>query len=156
MIINNVSFHIHFKNKLLYLGKSIPYVMDVKNEKELAKAIKNNQNEITIKGDLAEKTMKIKATGKVAWVIAIGAVGVATIIALKSPAIVTGGPTALVSIGGIATTSAGAAIAIWGVSTTVTAISICVAGGNVTVLKKLYEGYNIVSKGNGFVKLKKI
>lgn len=129
--------------------------MDVRNEKELANAIKNNKNEITIKGDLARKTVTIKSTGKVAWVIAIGAVGFAFIIALKTPIIVAGGPTALAPLGAIATTSASAAVAIWGVSTTVAAISICVAGGSVATLKKLYEDYNIVSKGDGFVKLRK-
>ena len=129
--------------------------MDVRNEKELASAVKSNQNEITIKGDLAEKTIKIKATGKAAWLVAFGAVVVAVIIALKTPIIVAGGPTAFASLGAIATTSASAAVAIWGVSTTVTAISICVSGGSTAILKKLYDGYNIVSKGDGFVKLRK-
>lgn len=129
--------------------------MDVKNEKELANAVKSNQNEITIKGDLAKKTIEIKSTGKVAWLIAFGAVGVAVIVALKIPIVVAGGPTAFASLGAIATTSAGAAVAIWGVSTTVAAISICVAGGSTAILKKLYDGYNIVSKGDGFVKLRK-
>ncbi|WP_317341109.1 hypothetical protein [Phocaeicola coprocola] len=129
--------------------------MDVRNEKELASAVKSNQNEITIKGDLAEKTIKIKATGKVAWLVASGAVGVAVIIALKTPIVIAGGPHAVASLGAIATTSAGATVAIWGISTTVAAISICVAGGSAVTLKKLYEGYNIVSKGDGFVKLRK-
>lgn len=129
--------------------------MNVRTEKELASAVKSNQNEITIRGDLAKKTIKIKATGNVAWIIAFGAVGVAVIIALKTPVVATGGPSALASLGAIATTSAGAAVAVWGLSTTVAAISICVAGGSVAILKKIYEDYNIVSKGDGFVKLRK-
>lgn len=129
--------------------------MEVNNEKDLANAIKRNQNEITIVGDLSKKIIKIKATGKIAWVIAIGAVSVAVIAALKTPIIAAGGPPALAVDGIVATTSAGAAVSIWGVATTVAAISICVAGGSVSILKKLYEGYNIVSKGDGYVKLQK-
>ena len=49
----------------------------VTTEKELADAIKDNEDTITIEGDLAKKTLRIKATGKVAWVIAFEAIGVA-------------------------------------------------------------------------------
>lgn len=49
----------------------------VTTEEELSKAIINNQDTIEIEGDLAQKSIKIKATGKVAWAIAIGAVTIA-------------------------------------------------------------------------------
>lgn len=49
----------------------------VTTEEELAKAIADNKDTIEIEGDLAQKSIKIKATGKVAWAIAIGAVTVA-------------------------------------------------------------------------------
>ena len=47
------------------------------NEKELTEAINNGSSEIEIEGDLANKVIRIKATGKVAWAVAIGAIIVA-------------------------------------------------------------------------------
>lgn len=41
-------------------------MVSVKTEKELATAIENEQDTIEIVGDLANKTVKIKATGTVA------------------------------------------------------------------------------------------
>lgn len=130
-------------------------IMKVNNERDLANAIKNNQDEIIIEGDLSKKVIRIVTTGKVSWVIAIGAVSVAVIVALKTPVIAAGGAPALAMEGIIATTSAGAAVSIWGITTTIAAISICVAGGSISILKKLYGGYKIVSKRDGYVKLKK-
>ena len=51
--------------------------MAINNEKDLGKAINDNQPYIEIEGDLVNKVMRIKATGKAAWIIAIGAVTVA-------------------------------------------------------------------------------
>lgn len=51
--------------------------MKVNNEKELGVAVYNKEDTIEIEGDLAKKTFKIKATGKVAWGICIGAIVVA-------------------------------------------------------------------------------
>lgn len=51
--------------------------------------MKSKQNEITIGGEL-KKTIRIKGTGAVAW--AVGAIGVAVIVALKTPT--AGGPQA--------------------------------------------------------------
>ena len=36
---------------------------------------KNNEETIEIKGDLAKKTFKLRAAGKVAWGVCIGAIG---------------------------------------------------------------------------------
>ena len=85
--------------------------MSVKNEKELAQAIKNGDDYIEVEGDLAKKTLKIKATGKVAWAIAIGGIGVATVAILTLPAttVATGGVGVLAK--GFVTTGAGATAA---------------------------------------------
>lgn len=53
--------------------------MKVKNAKELGTAVHNEEPTIEIEGDLAKKTFKIKATGKIAWCVCIGAIGVAII-----------------------------------------------------------------------------
>ena len=44
---------------------------------ELGKALKEERDEICIEGDLAQKVVKIYATGKVSWFIAVGAISVA-------------------------------------------------------------------------------
>lgn len=129
--------------------------MRVNNEKDLANAINNNQDEIIIEGDLSKKIIRIKTTGKVSWLVAVGTVSVAVILVLKTPIVLAGGTPALAVEGIVATTSAGAAVSIWGVTTTVFAVSLCVAGGSVSVLRKLYGGYNIVLKRDGYIKLKK-
>ncbi|MGI0439916.1 hypothetical protein ACRE1S_05235 [Helicobacter himalayensis] len=46
----------------------------VSDEAGLKEAIASNQSSIEIEGNLAQKVVRIKATGAVAWVIAVGAV----------------------------------------------------------------------------------
>lgn len=53
--------------------------MQVKKEEELAKAINDNKNYMEIEGDLANNIFKIKATGNVTWVIALGSIGLAAV-----------------------------------------------------------------------------
>ncbi|MGJ0475732.1 hypothetical protein ACR6AP_13690 [Klebsiella variicola] len=123
----------------------------VTTEKELAHAIKENEDTITIEGDLAKKTLRIKATGKVAWVIAFGAIGVAVYSIMVT--IGTGGASAPAT-GVTAAFTGGAAISILGASTTATAISIAVAAGGVGVLTKL-RSYRIVEKSDNHLVLTK-
>ncbi|BCD46571.1 hypothetical protein NHP194003_07240 [Helicobacter suis] len=52
--------------------------------KKLARAVEEGRDTIEIEEDLATKTIKIKATGKVAWAVAIGAIGVALAALLAS------------------------------------------------------------------------
>ena len=49
----------------------------VKTQEELDEAMQSHQDSIIIEGDLAQKDIRIKATGKTAWIIAIGALLVA-------------------------------------------------------------------------------
>ena len=103
-------------------------------EKDLGNALKNNQDTIVIEGDLAEKTLKIKATGKVAWAVCIGCIAVAVTLVVVTfgsggAAIPVAGPTAAITLSAAAT--------IWGLPTAITATGIAVAGGGVVALKKL-------------------
>ena len=50
--------------------------MAIINEKDLSEALKNDKDTIEIEGDLADKVIRIKATGSVAWAIAIGSIAV--------------------------------------------------------------------------------
>lgn len=125
--------------------------MKISTNKELGKALKNKEESILIEGDLANKVIRIKATGKLAWGITIAAISTSVAaILLKT------------SSGGIATpitsaalfTSAPAAIAVLGPPAAKSAIVIAVAGGGVGVLHALRK-YEIIEQGAKLLKLKK-
>ncbi|QHP79363.1 hypothetical protein EO763_05080 [Pectobacterium odoriferum] len=123
----------------------------ITTEKELAKALKEEQDTITIEGDLAKKTIKIKATGKIAWAIAFAAIGIAVGAAIATMG--TGGAAAPVT-GTAALVGAGGAVGILGVSTTTSAITIAIAAGGVRALTQLRK-YTIVDKSNSRVVLRR-
>lgn len=116
--------------------------MSISTEKELGEALKNNQDTIEIEGHLTTKVLKIKATGKVSWAIAIGAIGIAVAITLGT--------------GGTAAPVAGAvgigAVSILGVSATTSAVAIAVAAGGIGALNSLRK-YKIASKEGNKIKL---
>lgn len=124
--------------------------MTVRTEKELAEAIKNNENTIEIEGDLKNKTLKIKATGKVAWAIAIGAIAVA-IVGITYPV---PEPTTQTAAKGFAAFTAVGAAAILGAGTATTAVMIAAAAGGVGVLNKL-RSYKIIENTNEKLILKR-
>lgn len=124
--------------------------MAIDNEKDLGDALKNGQDSIEIEGDLGKKVLKIKATGKVAWGIAAGAIGVA-VIAVMYPV---PEPTTQVASKAFAFTAGGSAVAILGAGTAATAISIAVAAGGVAGLNKL-RAYKVISSDNDRVVLRK-
>jgi hypothetical protein len=118
--------------------------MRVRTEEELAKAIENGEDTIEIEGDLKEKTLKIKATGKVAWIIAIGAIGVAVTIVIATGG--TGAPASgIIGVG---------AVSVLGLPAAISAVSIAVAAGGVGVLNKL-RNYRIVKNNDNILILKK-
>ena len=129
--------------KCQYCGSNIEII---RTEKELADAINEGKDTLIIEGDLKKKVLRIKATGTLAWAVAIGAITVAVI------SIITAGPTAGTStIGsGIA---APAAASILGMEATISAISIAVASGGVGVLNKLRK-YDVVNKDKNKIVLK--
>ena len=100
----------------------------VSTEEELGEALKNKEDTIEITGDLAKKTIKLRATGKVAWAIAFAAIGIAAYAAIV--AIPTGGTSAAISA-----FAAPAAVGILGGAATYTAIAIAVAAGGVSALR---------------------
>ena len=114
----------------------------VHNVKDLVNAILNGEIQIEIKGPIKNVVIKIKATGVVAWGVAIGAIGIAAAAVIASPA--TGGVSGVV--GGTA------ALGVTSIATA--AIGIAVAGGGVSVLNKLRE-YDIKEQGTEHVILRK-
>lgn len=129
--------------------------MITNNAQELGQAIENNQNEITVEGDLARKVIRIIATGKVAWVIAFGAVAVAIIAILNMPMAAATGPTGLIAEGVVLSTAAIGAVSTLGVSATVAAVSIGVGARNKSVLSKLRNKYTITKINNSKIILKR-
>jgi len=124
--------------------------MAIDNEKDLGKALKDDQETIEIEGNLKDKVIRIKATGKVAWAIAIGAIGIAVIaIFYTVPE-----PTTQATTKGIAALTGGAAVGILGSGTAISAIGIAVAAGGVAALNKL-RGYKIISNSGDKIVLKK-
>lgn len=123
----------------------------VTTEKELARAIKEGQDTIVIEGDLAKKTIRIKATGKVAWAVAIGAIGIAVYSVMVTAG--SGGASTPVT-GTSAALAGGSAVAILGGPATVTAISVAVAAGGVGGLKTL-RSYKITENTGNRVVLTK-
>ncbi|CAD0263484.1 hypothetical protein MOQ67_15090 [Pseudomonas sp. LY-1] len=126
--------------------------MSVTTEKELADAVNRNEDTIVIEGDLAKKTIRIKATGTVAWAVAIGSI-----------CIVFYGVIATVGTGGVATPVAGfaavagsgGALSVLGAAATSAAISMAVSVRSLSVLKKLRGNYKIVSESDNKVTLKR-
>lgn len=112
----------------------------VYNEKELGKAIKENENYIEVTGDLAKKTFRIKAISKGAWAVAISSIAVAVTAILIT--IGTGGAaapaSAPVTVAGLtpAAVALGAS-GISGIAVAQTAVMIAVAGGGIGTLNKL-------------------
>lgn len=124
---------------------------------ELGNAIKNGEDEIIILGDLSAKVIKIKATGKVAWILAYSAVSVAITAVLTSPSLLLGaaGLVAEGTLVSLASTLATSAVAVWGLGTTVQAIAIGVGAKNTKVLRKLKDNYEIVQNGSSQVIIRK-
>lgn len=116
------------------------------NEKELSSAIKEGADEIEIEGDLANKVIRIKATGKVAWAVAIGAIAVAIVSLVAVP--VSGGSSAVANLA-----TAPVVFSVLGTAS-VPAITLAAVSGGVAVLNKL-RGYKIIEKSDSYVLLRK-
>lgn len=104
---------------------------------KLGKALKKDEDTIIIEGVLINIVIRIKATGKIAWAVAIGSIAVSVVAVLATPA--TGGTsnaahlvTAPVAMGILGSAATGAA-------------AIAVAAGGVGALNKLRK-YQIVEQ----------
>lgn len=56
-----------------------------KDSKELAKAIKNGEDSIIVEGDLKNKVIRIKLTGKLAWSVCAVSLGEAIMFYMATP-----------------------------------------------------------------------
>jgi hypothetical protein len=126
--------------------------MSVTTEAELADAVNRNEDTIIIEGDLAKRTVRIKATGSVAWVVAIGSIGIVFYGVVAT--LGTGGAAAPIATVGFAAGSA-AAISVLGAAATTAAISMAVSVRSLSVLKKLRGNYKIAINSGDKVTLKR-
>ena len=126
-----------------------------KTPEELAKAMKSNADEIIIEGDLKNKVIRIKATGKVAWGVCAASLAVAITLYITTPATtvvatpVAGGAQAVT-----ATFVSTGAAAVLG-SAVLPAIAIGVSSGGIGGLVKLRDKYKITAKNDKYIKLKR-
>ena len=136
----------------------------VKTSKELGEAIKSNEDYIYVEGDLKNKVIRIKATGKIAWASAAGSLAAAITLYLTLPATlatstVAGGPVGT-AVGGAISFTGGAitttivATAL-GVKAAAVAIAIGVACGGIGGVITLRDKYIIVNKGEDGIILKR-
>lgn len=109
--------------------------MYVKDEEELGKALKNNEETIEMKGNLARRIFRIWNIDKLLWCLCLACLTVAVAALIASPTI--GGIPAVA--GGVSGTPAAA---ILGVPTAKSAVLTAVSGGSVRVLKQL-RGYRM-------------
>ena len=117
--------------------------MSVWTEKDFASAMEREDDEIIVEGDLANTTLKIKATGKIAWGIAFAAIIAAVGLAMTGAGI----PVAL--------PLAGAATAILGAGAVSSAIAIAVAAGGAGILTSLRDNYKVVEHSHNRLVLKR-
>lgn len=126
--------------------------MSITTEKELADAVNRNEETIVIEGDLARKAVRIKATGAVAWAIAIGSIG---IVFYGVVATLGTGGAAAPAAGFAAAAGSGAAISVLGAAATAAAVSMAVSVRSLSVLKKLRGNYKIAVDSGNKVTLKR-
>lgn len=123
----------------------------VSNAEELSIAIKNEEDIIIVEGDLAKSVIRIKATGKMAWIICFSAIVACFGLTVTAPVhgTVTAGASAVITFG-----SAAPAVATLGIPATTVAISLAIASGGVGVLNKLRK-YKIIKKDDNLVVLER-
>ena len=136
----------------------------VKTAKELGLAIKSNEEYIYVEGDLKNKVIRIKATGKIAWALAAGSLAAAITCYLAIPATTTVSTTVAGPAGtivGSAIPFTGSAVAstvvasALGIKATAVAIGIGVACGGVGGVISLRDKYKIESKSDKGIILKR-
>ena len=124
-----------------------------KTAKELSEAIKEETDVIEVEGDLSNKVVRIKVTGKVAW-----GVCAAALTAAIGFAIAAGATAAVPPVGGAHlvdfTVAMGTSASILG-SAAVPALTIGICAGGIGALTALRNRYSIVKKEKGSVILKK-
>jgi hypothetical protein len=113
--------------------------------------MKRGDDTIEIEGSLADKTIRLRATGNLAWGVALGAIGVAFFSAIRmrnsaagpdlptSAHAFTGGTAAVAGIG---------AVSVLGTEVTLMAVTLAIAAGGVGILGTI-RGYREISSEKG-------
>ena len=133
---------------VIFCGKEEPQMARVcRTAKEFAEAVKDNEEYITIEGDLKNGVLRIKATGKIAWGVCAASLAVAITAIAVSP------------VGGGAPAGAGLVMAAPAAATlgaaVVPAVTIGVCAGGVGVLNTLRDKYKIIEKNDKYITLKR-
>lgn len=122
--------------------------------KELAEAVKNNEEYILGEGDLKNKVIRIKAVGKVAWGVCGVSLAAVIILYIARPS----NSETTTNAGDMASFFSG----IGAVTAMVTlgsafmpAVAIGIAAGGIGVLNTLRDQYKIIEKGSGNIKLQR-
>ena len=124
-----------------------------KTAKELSEAIKEEIDVIEREGDLSNKIIRIKVTGKVAWGICAAALTAAIGFAIAA-----GATAAVPPVGGanaLGFTAAMGTVAVVLGTAAGPALAIGIAAGGIGALTALRNRYSIVKKEKGSVILKK-
>lgn len=117
--------------------------ISVSTPEELGKAIKENEDEIEILGDIEAEVRKIITLPKAHWVVAVGAISTTVFSVLttgdigisRSPITIRGTAFSLAPIAGILLLGEGAFLS---------AVSMAIAGGGVDALSKLRNRYEFL------------
>lgn len=121
----------------------------VSTEKDLGAALKEEQDTIVVEGNLVGVVLRIRATGKIAWAIAIAAIATVAVLVMTSSTGV-GAPAAAA----LAPVAGGAAVSVLGAGATVSAVLVALAAGGVASLNKL-RNYEEVDRSPGRVVLRR-
>lgn len=127
------------------------------NNDELNAAMKSGANTNEIEGDLVKKVIRLKATGNVAWAIALGCIGLAVIALITSlPATVATGGLATPAEALVVSSAVAPAVAILGLDVAMMAVGLAVAAGGVGALTRLRSDYKIIEQAPDRVVLQKV
>lgn len=133
-------------------------MVNIKTVEDLANAIKQNESEIIVDGDIAKKIETIKATGTSSWLTALGFISFSAFSLLLSEQAAATGKKNTRSPTHALMESPGAKIAIdiLGAATTATAISLAIAAHGIGVLFDLRLKYDIVESSSDKLTLRLI
>lgn len=130
----------------------------VSTNKELAIALKSDEQYIKVIGDLTNKVKRIKRVRNTAWGIAAGAIATSITLALATPAATVatapaGGVGGAIPFTGSALAGGTAALFIGAAAKA--ALALGVAAGGIGVVNKVRNNYSIQQTGDGYIILKK-
>lgn len=132
-------------------------MVSVNNEKELNRAVSNDEFEIIIENPILGKIVfKFKNLGKAKWFAVAGSLAVAALcVYLAIPASTAPPVEALVDASAL--TMGGVAFGILGFTATIAAIKICYySKGRIVVLEKIRKEYDLIKNEDSYLLRKKV